>query len=101
MNRHGEKATGDGHTFCYNGREDKHEHGVVVFVHGNTFNSVLGFHSIPCRICTIRLRASPFAITMVQVYAPSSDYDEEQVEHINDHQQKELIQHPGQMLPLY
>ena len=92
MNRYrfGEKATGDRHMFSYSGREDKHEHGVEVLVHEDTFSSVLGFHPIPCRICTIRLRASPFSVTIVQVCAPTSDYDGDQVEHIYDHQQREV-----------
>ena len=38
---------------------------------------------------TIRLRAAPFNITVIQVYAPTTDYEEEQDEdfyiNINDH----------------
>ena len=48
-------------------------------------DSVLGFHPISSRICAIRLRASPFNITIVQVYVPTSDYDDEQAENFYNH----------------
>ena len=77
------KVTDEGHMFYSCGKEDKHEHGVGFVVHKNTtssLSSVVGYRPVSKRICTIRLRAPPFNITIVQVHALISDYDDEQVE---------------------
>ena len=74
--RYDEKATDDGHMFDYSGREDKHEHGARFLVHKGTINLEMGFHLINSSICTLPLRASPFTVTIVQVYAPALDYDD-------------------------
>ena len=43
-------------------------------------DSVLGSHPVSSRLISIRLRATPFNITVIQAYAPTTDYDDEQVE---------------------
>ena len=56
-------------------KEDKHEHGVGFLVHKDIVNTVMGCRPVSSRLITIRLRAVPFNITIVQAYAPTSDYD--------------------------
>ena len=51
--------------------EDKYEHGVGFLVHKDIVSS---------RLITIRLRAVPFNITVVQAYAPTSDSDGNEME---------------------
>ena len=41
---------------------------------------MLGCQPISIRIITIRLRAKPLNIKIIQVYAPTTDYDDEQIE---------------------
>ena len=53
----GETTTEEGHKVFFSGKEDKHEHGVGFLVHKDIVSS---------RLITIRLRAVPFNITVVQ-----------------------------------
>ena len=57
-----------------------HEHGVEFLVHKDIVNTVMGCRPVSSRLITIRLRAIPFNITIVQAYAPSLDYDENEIE---------------------
>ena len=53
--------------------EDKHEHGDGFLVYKDIGNTVVGCRPVPSRLITIRLRAVPFSITIVQPYAATSD----------------------------
>ncbi|GFN94925.1 craniofacial development protein 2 [Plakobranchus ocellatus] len=77
----GETLTSDGHKLYHSGREDKHEHGVGFIVHNRPISS---------RIMTIRLKAAPFSITIIQAYAPTSDHKDEEVEDFYNKVQKTL-----------
>ena len=76
----GETTTDEGHKLYYSGDERSHIRGVGFLVHKDTVNTVMGCYPISSRLMTIRLRAAPFNITVIQVYAPTTDYEEEQVE---------------------
>ena len=62
------------------GKEDKLEHGVGFLVHKDTMNTVMGCRPVFSRLITIRLKAVPFNITIVQAYAPISDFDDNEIE---------------------
>ena len=64
----------------FRGKEDKHEQGVGFLVHKDIVKSVIGCRPISSRLMTMRLRASPFNITIIQVYAPTCSYDDSDVE---------------------
>ena len=70
----GETTTEEGHKVFFSGKEDQHEHGGGFLVHKDIVNTVMGCHPVSSRPITIRLRAVPFNITIVQAYAPTSDY---------------------------
>ena len=72
----GETTTEEGHKVFFSGKGDKREHGVRFLVHKDTVNTVTGCRPVSSRLITIRLRANPFNITIVQAYAPTSDYDD-------------------------
>ena len=57
--------------------ETNTKHDVLFHVHNDNTNSLMEFHLISSRITAIRLRASPFNVTVVKVYAPTSRYDDE------------------------
>ena len=57
-------------------------------------NSVMGCRPVSSRLVVIRLRASPFNITIIQAYALTSDYDDDAVEDFYDHLQEILDQSP-------
>ncbi|CAH3163089.1 unnamed protein product [Porites evermanni] len=54
----------------------------------------MGCRPVSSRLVVIRLRASPFNITIIQAYALTSDYDDDAVEDFYDHLQEILDQSP-------
>ena len=42
---------------------------------GDMMSAVLGYRSISSRLISIRVRAAPFNITTIRVYAPTSGHD--------------------------
>ena len=72
----GETTTEKGHKVFFRGKEDKREHGVGFLVHKDFVNTVMGCRPVSSRLITIRLRAVPFNITIVQECAQTSDYDD-------------------------
>ena len=76
----GETTTEEGHKVFFSGKEDRHEHGVGFLVHKDIVNTVMGCRPVSSRLITIRLRAVPFKITIVQVYALTSEYDDNEIE---------------------
>ena len=62
----GETTTEKGHTVFFSGKEDKHEHGIGFLVHKDIVNAVMVCRPVFSRLTTIRLRAVPFNITIVQ-----------------------------------
>ena len=71
----GKTITEEGRKVFFSGKEDKHEHGARFLVHKDIVNTVMGCRPVSRRLITIHLRAVPFNITIVQAYAPRSDYD--------------------------
>ena len=84
MENFGETTTEEGHKVFFSGEEDKHDHGVGVLDHKDIVNTVMGCHQVSSRLITIHLRAVPFNITVVQAYAPTSDYDDKEIEEFCD-----------------
>ena len=79
---------------CFSGRDDKHEQGVGFLIHKNSVNCVMGCRPISSRLVTIRPRATPFNITIIQAYAPTSEHDDDDVEHFYEKLQEVLDQTP-------
>ena len=52
----------------------------------------MGCRPVSSRLITIRLRAVPFNITIVQVYAPTSEYDDNEREAFYDQLQNVIDQ---------
>ena len=64
--------------------EDKHEQGIEIIVHENITISVIGFQAISSRILVLRLKATPFNVTIIQVYAPTTEYSDQEIETFYD-----------------
>ena len=69
------KLSGGG-CFIYSGG-DKHEHGVGVMIDGATEKSLAGYYAVSERVLMVKLKGAPFDICVIQVYAPTCEYDEE------------------------
>ncbi|XP_063587738.1 craniofacial development protein 2-like [Penaeus indicus] len=75
-----ETTTDEGHKIWFNGDETKHQHGVGFIVNKERVNSVISCTPINSRIITIRLSARPVNISIIHVYAPTQDYDDDRIE---------------------
>ena len=87
------KTTEEGHKVFFSGKKDKHEHGVG-FLQKDIANTVMGCRRVFSMLITIRLRAAPFNITIVQAYIPTSDYDDNKKEEFYDQLQNVINQTP-------
>ena len=67
---------------------------VLDFVHKDIVNTVMGCRPVSSRLITIRLREVLFNITIVQAYAPTSDYDDNKIEEFYDQLQVVIDQTP-------
>ena len=90
----GETTTQDGHKLYFSGKEDRLGIGVDFLVHKDILNTVMGRQPVSSRLITIRLRATPFNITVVQAYAPTTDYDDEKIEGFYEQLKEVLDQIP-------
>ena len=80
----------------FSGKEGKHEQGVCFLVHKDIVKSVIGCRPISSKLMTVRLRANPFNITIIQVYAPTSSYDDSEVDEFYRELQSVVGQTPKQ-----
>ena len=76
------------------GREDRHEHEVGFLIHKDTVNAIMGCRPASSRFITIRLKASPFNITIIQDYTPTTDYTIDDIEDFYDQLQEVIDQTP-------
>ena len=70
----------DDHYIYYCGQESFWRHGVVLTVNKRIQNTVLGFNLINNRMISIHFQGKQFNITVIQVYALTSDAEEAEVE---------------------
>ena len=67
------------HTMIYSGGE-KHSNGVGIVMENSVAKSMMGFWAISDKVIMIKLEAKPFNINVMRVYAPTQDYDGEEIE---------------------
>ena len=63
-------------------------------MHKDVVGAVLGCQPVSSRLISIRLRAAPFNITIIQVYAPTSGHDDSEVDHFCQKLQETIDQTP-------
>ena len=76
------------------GEEGRHEYEVGFLVHKDVVDIVLGCRPVSRRLISIRLRAVPFNITIIQVNAPTSGHDDSKVDHFYQQLQETIDQTP-------
>ena len=67
---------------------------VHILVHNDVVDAVLGCQPVSSRLISIRLKAAPFNITIIQVYAPTSGHDDSEVDHFYQQLQETIDQTP-------
>ena len=70
----------DDHYTYYCGQESLRRNGVAIMVNKRVQNAVLGCNLKKDRMISVRLQGKPFNITVIQVYAPTSNAEEVKVE---------------------
>ena len=66
----------DDHYIYYCGQESLRRNGVAIMVNKRVRNAVLGCNLKNDRMISVRLQGKPFNITVIQVYAPTSNAEE-------------------------
>ena len=70
----------DDHYIYYCGQESLRRNGVAIMVNKRVRNAVLGCNLKNDRMISVRFQGKPFNITVIQVYAPTSNAEEAEVE---------------------
>ena len=63
----------DDHYIYYCGQESLRRNGVAIIAHKRVQNAILGCNLKNDRMISIRFQGKPFSITVIQVYAPTSN----------------------------
>ena len=70
----------DDHYIYSCGQESLRRNGVAIMVNKRVQNAVLGCNLKNDRMISVRLQGKPFSTTVIQVYAPTSNTEEAEVE---------------------
>ena len=89
----GEFNSGD-HYIYYCGQDSLRRNGVAIMVNKRVSNAVLGYNLKNDRMFSVHFQGKPFNITVIQVYIPTSNAEEADVE-----QFYEDLQYPLELTP--
>ena len=70
----------DDNYIYYSGQESIRRNGVAIVINKRVQNAVLGCNLKNDRMISVRFQGKPFNITVIQVYAPTSNAEEAEVE---------------------
>ena len=70
----------DYHYIYYYGQESLRRNGVAIVVNNRVQNAVIGCNLKNDRMISVRFQGKPFSITVIQVYTPTSNTEEAEVE---------------------
>ena len=86
----------DDHYIYYCGQESLRKNGVALIVNKTVGNAVLECNLKNDRMITARFQGKPFNITVNQIYPPTSNAEEAQIEQFYEDLQ-DLLEHPKKM----
>ena len=87
----------DDHYIYYCGQESLRRNGVAIMVNKRVQNAVLGCNLKNDRMISVHFQGKPFNITVIQVYAPTSNAEEAEVERFYEDLQDLLELTPKKM----
>ena len=90
----------DDHYIHYCGKESLRRYGVAIIVNKRVQNEVLGFNLKNDRMIFLSIQSKPFNITVIQVYASTSNAEEAEVEQFYEDQQ-DLLTDTQQRYPFH
>ena len=79
-----EEFNSDDHYIYYHGQESLKRSGVALIVNKRVQNAVLGCNLKNDRMISIHLQGKPFNITVIQVYVPTINAEEAEVDPFNE-----------------
>ena len=80
------------HYIYYCGQESLRRNGVAIIVNKRVQNAVLACHLKNERMISVHFQGKPFNITVIQVYAPTSNAEKAEVEQFYEDLQ-DLLEH--------
>ena len=80
----------DDHYIYYCGQESLRRNGVAIMVNKRVRNAVFGCNLKNDRMISLRFQGKPFHIIVIQLYAPTSNAEEAEVEWFYEHLQDHL-----------
>ena len=86
----------DDHYIYYCGQESLRRNGVAIMVNKKVQNAVLGCNLKNDRMISVRFQGKPFNITVILIYAPTSNAEEVEVEWFYEDLQ-DFLEHPKEM----
>ena len=95
------ELTSDDHYIYYCGQESLRRNWVAIIVNKRVRNSVLGCHLKHDRMISIHFQGKPFNITVIQVYVPTSNAEEAEVEWFYEELQDLLELTPKKRCPFH
>ena len=91
----------DDHYIYYWGQESLRRNGVAIMVNKRVRNAVLGCNLKNDRMISVHFQGKPFNITVIQVYAPTSNAEEAEVERFHEDLQDLLELTPPKRCPFH
>ena len=95
------KFNSDDHYIYYCGQESPRRNGVALIVNKRVQNSVPGCNLKNDRMISVCFQGKPFNITVIQVYAPTSNAEEAEVEWFYEDLQDLLELNPPKLCPFH
>ena len=69
----------DNHYIYYCGQESLRRNGVALIINKTVWNAIFGYHLKNDRMISVPFQGKPFNITVIQVYDPTSNAEEAEV----------------------
>ena len=91
----------DDHYIYYCGQESLRRNGVAIMVNKRVRNAVLACNLKNDRMISVRFQGKPFNITVIQVYPPTSNAEEAEVEQFCEDLQDLLELTPKKRYPFH
>ncbi|XP_068083183.1 craniofacial development protein 2-like, partial [Anabrus simplex] len=86
----GEFATGE-YMVYYSGHENQKKNGVALIVSNRVRKTIMGCNFKTDRMMSVRFQGQPFNITVIQIYAPTTEAEEEDIDQFYE-DLRELLQ---------
>ena len=77
------RTTSEKYEMIYSGG-DKHQYGVAIMMKKHIASCMVGYWPVSDRIIMAKIQGKPFNINIIQVYAPTTDHDDDEIEKFYD-----------------